>query len=206
VTDALRPDGDRVGRDRVVDAVIRRMRLHATPAAVLHSLRRDLLSDGVQLQDDLTMVVVQRPPAGQAIARIELPVQLQALRQVRGFIAAQTAAAGLDEAECGLLEVACVEAFTNIVRHADGLLPGAPIELVASRGRNALVIDLVHLGEPFTPPADLPDTDFSVFPEGGFGLQIIHGASDAVQYLFASGVNTLRMTKRMTKRNTAPGR
>jgi phosphoserine phosphatase RsbU/P len=197
MTDAVMDDGDRIGRERVMAAVSRRMRLHATPCAVLHSLRCDLLHEGVQLHDDLTMVAVMRPPAGVSPARIELPVQLQALRQVHTFIGRQTQAAGLDEATCGLLEVACVEAFTNIVRHGVGLLPGAPIELVATRLRHELVIELVHVGEAFTPPEELVDTDFSDYPEGGFGLQIIRGASDDVQYLHDAGVNTLRLSKRL---------
>jgi PAS domain S-box-containing protein len=197
VTDALRPDGTRVGRDRVVAAVARRMRLHATPAAVLHSLRSDLLQGGVRLQDDVTMVVVQREPETATTVRVELPMRVSELRQVRAFVAQHTRAAGLEEGASGLLEVACVEAFTNILRHGKGLLEGAPVELLARREAGQLVIELVHLGEAFTPPAELPDTDFAAFPEGGFGLEIIRGASDGVEYLHTSGVSTIRMTKRL---------
>lgn len=197
VTDALRPDGSRVGRERVVAAVTRRVRRHATPAAVLHSLRRDLLQDGVRLQDDVTMVVVQRDPANAITHRVELRARVSELRRVRTFVATQTHAAGLEEGACGLLEVACVEAFTNIVRHGEGLLEGAPVELVARREAGQLVIELVHLGDAFTPPPDPPDTDFGAFPEGGFGLEIIRGASDGVEYLHTSGVSTMRMTKRL---------
>lgn len=195
VTDALRPDGSRVGRERVVSAVARRLRLHASPAAVLHTLRSDLLQGGVRLQDDVTMVVVQRDPANAITNRIELPARISELRRLRAFVDTHTHAAGLEEGPCGLLEVACVEAFTNIVRHGEGLLDGAPVELVARREAGRLVIELVHLGEAFTPPVDLPDTDFGVFPEGGFGLEIIRGASDGVEYLHSNGVNTMRMTK-----------
>lgn len=197
VTDAMRPDGERVGRERVIEAAARRLRAHPSPGAVLHALRCDLLQDGVSMQDDVTMVVVQRQAAGPHMARVELPLQLQALRQVRGFVGAQAAAAGLDEAACGLLEVACVEAFTNIVRHGQGLLPGAPVELLARRQPDALVIEIVHLGAAFQPPEELPETEFGDFPEGGFGLQIIQGASDGVEYLHDAGVNTMRMTKRL---------
>jgi hypothetical protein len=40
----------------------------------------------------------------------------------------------------------------------------------------------------------VPDTDFGVYPEGGFGLEIIRRASDEVAYLHESGVSTVRMT------------
>jgi anti-sigma regulatory factor (Ser/Thr protein kinase) len=170
---------------------------HATPAAVLHGLRSDLLQKGVQLHDDLTMVVVQRRAAGPAWARTELPLDWQALRQVRDFVNTHTAAAGLDDAARALLEVACVEAYTNILRHGRGLLDGAPVELVARREPALLVFELVHLGEAFAPPADTPDTNFGLYPEGGFGLQIIRGASDGVVYLHQAGVNTIRLTKKL---------
>jgi hypothetical protein len=59
------------------------------------------------------------------------------------------------------------------------------------------VLELVHLGAAYTPPQEAEATDFGVYPEGGFGLQIIHGASDRVQYLHDEGVNTTRMSKRL---------
>jgi anti-sigma regulatory factor (Ser/Thr protein kinase) len=130
--------------------------------------------------------------------RIEWPLDLEeALRKVRRFVNQHTQAAGLVEDERGLLEVACVEAFTNVVRHGKGLRGDPPMELVARLEDGALVIDLVHLGEAFTPPAGGSETDLGGYPEGGFGLQIIEGASDGVAYLHHQGINILRMTKRV---------
>lgn len=197
VTDAVRPDGERVGRQRVIDSFSRRKRLHATPAAVLHSLRGDLLPSGVKIQDDVTMVVVQHCDHSERVARIEAAVDLKAIRDVRNFITTQSERSGLSEEAGSLLAVAVVEAFTNVVRHAIGLPDQAPVELVARQRQNVLVFELIHIGEEFIPPADPPDTDFSLYPEGGFGLEIIHGASDAVEYLHQEGVNTLRMTKQL---------
>lgn len=124
-------------------------------------------------------------------------MHLDALREVRNFVNHHTRFTGLIEDERGLLEVACVEAFTNVVRHGKGLFESAILELLARREDDALVIDLVHLGEAFTPPSAPPETDFDVYPEGGFGLQIIEAASDGVAYIHHQGVNTLRMTKRV---------
>ena len=199
VTDAIRADGERIGRERVVEAVQRRMQRHASPSAVLQTLRLDLLEHNVKLQDDVTMVVVQRQPAGFTTVRVEVPLQLEALRQVRTFVAAQTLRAGLEETACSLLEVACVEAFTNVVRHGQGLLAGAPLELIAQIHPEVLLLELVYLGDSYMPPEDPPATDFDLFPEGGFGLEIIRGASDAVEYLHDDGVNTLRLFKRLPR-------
>lgn len=197
VTDALCPDGSRVGRERVIAAVERQKALHATPSAVLHTVRRDLLQEGVQVQDDVTMVMVQLVGEADITHRIELPIRVNALGRVREFVASHAGAAGLEEGACGLLEVACVEAFTNIVRHGQGLLDGAPLELLARREADSVVIELVHLGEPFTPPPYIPEPDFGDFPEGGFGLQIIRSGCDQSDYLHENGVTTIRLVKRL---------
>ena len=200
VTDALQEDGERVGRERVIEAVLRRVRGHATPGAALHSLRRDLLGQGVSLLDDVTMVLVQRQPLHLELARTELPLRLASIRPLREFILRHCLAAGLDDGSCGLLEVAAVEVFTNIVRHGRQLLDEAPVEVLVRRDGAELLIELIHLGAAFEPPTDLPKTDFGAFPEGGFGLSIIAGASDAVDYLHHQGVNTIRLHKSLHKR------
>ena len=194
ITDAVLPGGERVGRQRVTDAVAYRVLLHGTPAAAVHSLRRDLLGGGVVTQDDVTMVLVQSRPG---LHRVELPLVLASIRAVRRFVAAQARAAGVDGAAIGLLEVASVEAFTNIVRHARGLLEGAPLEIVARSADGRFMLDLVYLGEPYAPQGAPAATDFGQYPEGGFGISIILGASDDVEYLHEDGVNTMRLIKQI---------
>jgi PAS domain S-box-containing protein len=197
VTDAMRDDGERIGHERVVEAAVRHLRCHPSPAAALHSLRAELFTSGVTLQDDVTMFVIQWRHRSEPVARVELPLSMRALQGVREFVGQQAAAAGVEETERALLEVACVEAFTNIVRHGQGLLADAPLELMARRHDDALVLELVHIGEHFEPPGQTAETNFAEFPEGGFGLTIIRNASDGVQYLHEAGVNTMRMTKRL---------
>jgi anti-sigma regulatory factor (Ser/Thr protein kinase) len=184
----------------VADAVTRRMQLHSSASATLHTLRCDLLLQGVQAGDDVTLLVIRRPPDDMGHARIELPVSLRVMRQVRDFTAEQATLAGLDEEDSSLLATACTEAFTNVVRHAIGLLD----ELIAKRGADRLVLELVHLGDPFTPPVDPPETDFGLYPEGGFGLIIMRGATDALEYLHESGVNTVRMTRMLGQADRHP--
>ncbi len=197
LTDAVRPDGERIGRERL-NAVVRRvLRAHPSPAAALHTVRRKLLHPGVQLNDDVTMVLVMRPEAGNTTSRRELPISLGSLRAVRDFVRTQALDAGLPEEVAGLFEVAGVEVFTNIVRHAKGLLPGAPVELMAHCGPQELVLEFFYLGEAFIPPAEVVEADFAAFPEGGFGLTIIRSASDALVYDHHDGVNSVRMTRRL---------
>jgi PAS domain S-box-containing protein len=199
VTDAMRADGERVGHQRMHAALLRQVGLHQSPAAVLNTLRRDLLGPKVQMQDDVTMVVVKHRHQNGSLTggRIELPLALASLRPLREFVLTQALSSGIEEVAAGLLEVACVEAFTNVVRHARGLLPEARAEIMASQESGELLLDLVYLGDCFEPPEELPETNFGEFPEGGFGLAIIRGASDRVEYLHVDGVNTLRLHKRL---------
>lgn len=197
VTDAMRSDGQRVGRTRVSESVARRVALHESPAAVLHAVRGDLLASGVRMDDDVTMVVVQVPAGAEAVHRIELPPRLDAIKPLRDFVDRELAGKGLDPGQAGLLCVACVEAFTNVVRHASGLLPGSPIEVVARQLGRHLELDLVYLGDAFRPPDNPPLADLSDFPEGGFGLHIIHGSADRVDYLHHYAINTVRLSKQL---------
>ena len=107
---------------------------------------------------------------------------------------AQTAILG--EEVAGLLTVAAVEVMTNVIRHAQGLVPEAPVELLIEHTPAGLQLDFKYLGERFEPPAAAPETDFDTFPEGGFGLRIIQRASDQVTYLYQDDVNTVRMLVR----------
>lgn len=130
-------------------------------------------------------------PVSDAVCEL-LPV-LASLSAVRGFVAAQAQHAGLAEDDCALLIVAVAEVFTNIVRHARGLPAHEKVLLSAYCTASTLVMQVQHLGEAFTPPEQPEDTDFAAFPEGGFGLTIIHKACDRVEYLHHQGINTVRL-------------
>lgn len=194
VTDALRPDGERVGHDRVHAALETLIGSCAPPSAMMHRLRLMLLHQGVRLNDDVTMVMAQIPVGGRDAERLELSPDLANIQTVREFVDVQCQTMGLDEEASGLLAVATVEVFTNAVRHTVNRPVDVPIELVARRERSGmLMLDVVCLGAPFQPPERLQEADLSAFPEGGFGLNIIRMACDSVSYLHTEGINTVRM-------------
>jgi anti-sigma regulatory factor (Ser/Thr protein kinase) len=120
---------------------------------------------------------------------------MKSIRPFREFVTHQALQNGMSEADTAMFEVASVEVFTNIVRHAKGLMAGAPVEMLTSCVRHEFVLDVSYLGEAYTPPEELCETNFDVFPEGGFGLTIIRSACDRVEYLHHKGVNTVRMIR-----------
>lgn len=195
-TDALKGDGDRVGRDAIHDDVVRRAAMHGGPAMLVHGLRQDLMAHHATLTDDLTLAALVRHDRRRQIDRIEMPVSLGALAHLREFVDSQGLEAGLPEDRAAMLTVAAVEVMTNVIRHAQGLVPGAPVELIADRDRNGLELSFTYLGDDYTPPAEAPETDFGDFPEGGFGLYIINQACDEVVYDHQNGINIVRLTVR----------
>ena len=195
LADAILPSGERIGRELIEATVCKLVRQHATPAAALHLLRRELLCGDVSIIDDVSLVLLMQPPENSSRVRCELSIEIESLRAFREFVKLQALQAGMSEVEAGIFEIASVEVFTNVIRHAKGMLAGAPMELVALRAPGEFVLEVIHLGEAFTPPEELADTNFDAFPEGGFGLIIIRNSCDRVEYLHHEGVNTVRMTR-----------
>jgi len=193
LTDALRPDGERIGRERVNACMRQLLSSGITPAAALHTLRQQLLSPGIHIGDDVTLVLLARPETENRPARRELALCLESILDLRQFVTQQLQQSGLPEPQADVFLVACVEVFTNIVRHGKGLLPGAPLEVVTELRPDEFVVRLIHPGQVFIPPQETPEADFDAFPEGGFGLAIIRHACDRVAYLHQDGVNTVRL-------------
>jgi PAS domain S-box-containing protein len=195
ISDAVLADGTRIGRAAVEHSVRRLLAQCTAPAAVVHALVRDLMQPGVRAVDDMTIMLALRTDDTQRASRRELPYQLDALQHVRGLVSARCTEAGLLETEAGLFTVACVEAFTNIVRHSQGRCQLSVVELLVLRQPSCLVVEFIYLAEPVVLPTP-QDPVLEAYPEGGFGLRIMREASDTLEHLHGAGINTIRLTKR----------
>ncbi|MFM9428769.1 PAS domain S-box-containing protein [Variovorax sp. GrIS 2.14] len=192
VSDALTPEGDRVGHARVHQLFKQLAQLHPSPGAVLTLLQQTLLQH-CTMTDDVTLVSVRIGDAITSPIRLELPANPSSIAALRELVCRGLQRTGMDEVEGNLFTVAVVEAFTNIFRHGQGLVEGAPIEILLSRTTHELAVELIYVGERFEPPHEIAPTDFDAYPEGGFGLTIIQKACDRVDYGHRAGVNTMRM-------------
>ena len=104
---------------------------------------------------------------------------------------------GLPEERRALLELAVVEAATNVVRHAYGGR-GGRMELELERDGNEIAISVVDSGVPFDPtripvPREPDPGDPSTWPEGGMGLPIIRASCDDLGYRSEGGRNRLTL-------------
>lgn len=134
-----------------------------------------------------------------ASTTFEIPAQLDSIGRVRDLVEERALKAGLEEVAASLYALSCVEAFTNIVRHANVPPDGVPIRLVIKQLDDELQVDFVHHGQHYEPTAQLPDLDLDDYPEGGFGRTIMHEASDSVEYLRGEQANTVRLKKRLAR-------
>jgi PAS domain S-box-containing protein len=192
--DAINVDGSRVGREAVEAAVRRLLMSCKAPAAIVHALIRDLIAPGVRVVDDTTLLLAVRTGDTTNASRRELPYLVDALVDVRGLVEARCEKAGFEEVEASLFTLACVEAFSNIVRHSQGRLAESKIELVVVHKPGCLLVEFIYLAD----QVELPQHCTPVledYPEGGFGLSIMREATDRLEYEHHDGINTIRLTK-----------
>lgn len=198
IVDAVSHTGKRIGRERLAIEVESRVRQHGTPAAILHALRRDLLGGGVQPTDDVTMLVALRTDDARTATCHEYPTTLESVSPVWNSVNAAAQRAGLDEPSAGLFATGCVEAFTNIVRHNQDVLDGAPTELVTRQCGDGIEAEFVYQGRPFVPPAEIATPPLDEFPRGGLGLTIMRDVASRVEYAHHDGVSSVRLTRQTT--------
>lgn len=102
------------------------------------------------------------------------------------------------------IELAVIEAVTNVIKYGLAALPTAEVELSFCCFEQYFVIEIVDLGIPI-PPQILAAADGSVFnfsvddmdawPTSGMGISLIKAVMDRVEYSSIKGRNSLRLIK-----------
>lgn len=109
----------------------------------------------------------------------------------------------LGEEGAGDVELALVEAITNVIRHGYGP-NGGPIRVEVAAGSGGVVIRIFDWGQPIPGNAlsqaglarfDFNPENLSEIPEGGMGLSIITSTMDQVTYRSDEGQNTLTLIR-----------
>lgn len=201
VTDATNRAGKRFGEAGLLGAMRRAIRAQDSVGALLQSIRADIdsFSLGGERPDDLTMIAIRLPQPGETLRRIELPRSLESLAELRRFISTAASAAELDEGSAAALELASVEALSNVILHARGTPAELVIEVSARLCEEGLEICIAYAGQPYT-PTRAPEPDLSGHSEGGFGLYIIERSCDEVLYTHRGGINRIVLRKRRAPR------
>jgi phosphoserine phosphatase RsbU/P len=197
-TDAMLPSGERIGHEMLREVLALHLKRYNFPSSALHMTRRRLFGEDVRFTDDLTMVLATCANRRLNRARVEVEIALDSIKPIREFLLQESEEIGFEESEISLFTVACVEAFTNIVRHAKGLLPDAPLEIIVTKSKTSLTVQMYYLAEAYLPD-ELPyRPDLDLLPEGGFGMSIIRDVCDIVKFDHVDGVNSVSLTKEIS--------
>jgi len=117
--------------------------------------------------------------------------------------------AGLSAAECDALELCVVEAVTNCIVHAYGGAPAHEVLLHVTVADEQLEVQVIDRGTPMAPgllerQAPAVPEDPRLLAESGRGLLLLRQLMDRLDYSTDASGNTLKMTKRLGARMTAP--
>jgi len=197
VTDAMSPDGEAFGLERLTELVTKNG--DESPSMLLYQLREAVRIHtlGRDLDDDFTVLLVR-------IGQSQTPWQeevhvfgstLDSLAEIRAFVGTRAMECGLSGSDVDRLQLAAHEATTNIVLHAHGA-QGGEIEYRAIRLPEGMSIRIVYAGPDFV-PGEVPQPDVTLFGEGGYGLYIIQQCVDRIEYgTEGTGARFIEMTKR----------
>jgi PAS domain S-box-containing protein len=164
-------------------------------AAVLQAV--NAFTGGQQPQDDRSLVVVRLPLDGETC--LELDNSLQALQGLQDALQ-QALVADLAPEEFDRLMLACVEAFSNIVRHANS--PSPRIALQIRLEPAGARVSFSYPGTPFTPPVQTSLPEPEQLGEGGLGLILIQTLCDHLEYRHDNGFNDIHLEIRRSERHS----
>lgn len=136
-------------------------------------------------EDDRTLVALRLPAVNEHF--VDLPNHIGALSLLREFIVA-ACPPDLALEETDRMVLAGVEAFTNIVKHAE--LISGKIRILLQFDQRQVKLSLHYDGQPFTLPPNTTLADAEERKEGGYGLPLIHALCDEFTCEHSLGANT----------------
>ncbi|MCA1595742.1 MAG: SpoIIE family protein phosphatase [Chloroflexi bacterium] len=199
ITEALGPNGEVFGVERLVDivSVSRDLEVPAILDRITTAVR-DYTGPGSQ-PDDLTAIAVRvNSIAALQRAEVEIPSQLSALPALRAFVSSFCLLAcpvGTGPSFVEELELAASESATNIIKHAYGGSPDYHFMVRAEAFPGQVTIRFDYGGESFD-PSHVEPPSFDGSRDGGFGLYLIASTVDEARYSSGSdGQNVIVLEK-----------
>lgn len=187
VLDATDPHGQAFGVERLRRLVLEHRQASAAHLASALDEALTTFRAGQPLFDDITYVIVKRPPGAVAHTTahtLNLTADLHHLTTIRRFIEQAATALGAPPKTTDDLVLAVDELATNIINHGYRGRPN-PIEIVVRREAGAIVVQLRDEAPPFDPTRIAePDTTLPLHlrPVGGLGIFLARRLTDALTY------------------------
>ena len=204
VTEAMNPDGELYGEERLENLVARNFYLH--PRHLVEEVRYDVkrFANGAEQSDDITMLSLEYGVPPEVTATLSVPADVEELPRVLNFVHAE-----LDRRMCPVkvqrqLDLALEELFVNVARYAYPEAPaGSPgtvrISYTYSADPPSILVELADEGIPFDPFAK-PDAVIPGSVEemqiGGMGILMVKNNVDEYRYERQGQTNVVSVLKK----------
>ncbi len=202
VTEAMDPNDQEYGEPRLEALLV--AATDAAPAQIIKMIEDDVASfaDGAPQADDLTMMVIRRQVAVQAL-KATLGANLTEIPAFAERLEAWGAEAGLSDVDIHALSLSLDELMTNAIEYGAAGAPAAGFILDVELSREGLTVTatLRDNGTPFDPlSAAPPDLESAAESReiGGLGVHFAKTLTDTQTYRFERGLNVLTLTKTLT--------
>jgi anti-sigma regulatory factor (Ser/Thr protein kinase) len=133
---------------------------------------------------------------------LEVPCDLQRLKQVRAFVCDACRESGVVEETMYDLQIAASELAANIMRHAMECDKNRSFTVEIKLTPQTAQLVFLHDGKPFNPNNEVvPEPKFDGTQDHGFGLFLIRKIMDSSRYLqTAEGMNRVVLTRRLNSK------
>ncbi len=190
LTEAVSPDGEPFGEDRLKDFIVENSGKELQ--SLVNSIREAVVSHTktTVFKDDFTIVAVRVGPVVSArtdlldAAELTLSSDLKRLEMLRMFVSAfmdRCVKTSLDEGRKAQLLVAVTEVMTNIIKHAYRQKAGKPVRVFARSYPDRIEVEFHDWGIGFDPDS-VPEPVLDGSQENGMGCYIIARSVDEVIY------------------------
>ena len=137
------------------------------------------------------------------VSQIQIGCNVDAIRKVAEWL--RDGCKDIDPDYLAEMELAVVEAVTNLVKHGGVVNTDEKLSFEMSRQSDAIKIVITDRGKPISPAAldvsatalDFDPQDVANLPTNGLGLAIIREVMDDFDYQSRDGINTMRLVKRI---------
>ncbi len=204
LTETRSPSKELYGSERIIYLVENNPK--ASPKEMLELIKASVISfsDKSVFDDDLTLIVVkihalQKVQAAK-VKQACFSSELTSLQEVRTYIDQQCSRLpGNSQLLSSLLQIAVVEAFTNIVKHGYKQSSQGKVIIEAMLKEDGIDLDIADQGISFN-PLEVQEPNLTGVEENGYGWFLIREIADHVMYIekqSQEGWNHMHISKKI---------
>ena len=204
VTEAMNPDDELYGEDRLMAFAEQNLTLH--PRALVSSLRYDVeqFAAGAQQSDDITILALEVGVPPELTSSLVVAADVDELPRVNEFIHTELNRRLCPARVQGQLDIAVEELFVNVAHYAyPEATPERPgmvrVNYTYSAEPPSITVDIIDEGVPYNPlekPDAVTPDDIADVPIGGLGILMAKRSVDEMSYERVGNANIVTILKK----------